>query len=60
MHFIRDEQQSHGPIANVVRAFVLYCLAIVLVLNPGWLAGAAVLYVVFELVLKLRPERTQV
>jgi 4-hydroxybenzoate polyprenyltransferase len=60
MHFIRDEQQSHGPIANVVRAFVLYCLAIVLVLKPGWLAGAAVLYVVFELVLKLRPERTQV
>jgi len=60
IHRIRDEAKSHGPIANVVRAFVIYGLAMVLALQPGWWPPAAVFYVLFEVVLKLRPERAQV
>jgi len=60
IHRIRDEAKSHGPIANVVRAFVLYGLAMVLALKSGWLIPAVVFYVLFEVVLKLRPERAQV
>jgi 4-hydroxybenzoate polyprenyltransferase len=60
IHRIRDEAKSHGPIANVVRAFVLYGLAMVLALKPGWWIPAVVFYVLFEVVLKLRPERAQV
>ncbi len=60
IHGIRDEARSHGPIASVVRAFVLYCLAMVLTMKPGWVLPAALFYAAFELVLKLRPEREQV
>ena len=60
IHRIRDEAKSHGPIANVVRAFVLYGVAMVLALKPGWVIPALIFYVLFEVVLKLRPERAQV
>jgi 4-hydroxybenzoate polyprenyltransferase len=60
IHRTRDEHASHGPIANVVRALVLYCLALVLELKPGWLILVVAFYAAFELVLRLRPERTQV
>jgi 4-hydroxybenzoate polyprenyltransferase len=60
IHRIRDEAKSHGPIANVVRAFVLYDVAMVLALKPGWVIPAVVFYVLFEVVLKLRPEQAQV
>jgi 4-hydroxybenzoate polyprenyltransferase len=60
IHRIRDEAKSHGPIANVVRAFVLYGVAMVLALKPGWVIPAVVFYVLFEVVLKLRPEQAQV
>ncbi|MCX6841977.1 MAG: UbiA family prenyltransferase [candidate division WOR-3 bacterium] len=60
IHRIRDEAKSHGPIANVVRAFVIYGLAMVLALKPGWVIPAVVFYVLFEVVLKLRPEQAQV
>jgi len=60
IHGIREEAKSHGPIANVVRAFVLYCLALVLTMKPGWVLPAALFYAAFELVLKLRPEQAQV
>ncbi len=62
IHLTRDEAKSHGPIANVVRAFILYCLAIVLTLRPHWIwiVCMAVFYGAFELVLRLRPEKTQV
>lgn len=60
IHGIRDEAKSHGPIANVVRAFVLYCLAMLLTMKPSWVMPTALFYGAFELVLKLRPERGQV
>ena len=60
IHRIRDEAKSHGPIANVVRAFVLYGMSMVLASRPGWVIPAVVFYFMFEVVLKLRPEQAQV
>jgi len=60
IHRIRDESKTHGPIGDVVRAFILYCMAIILTLKLNWLIFIAVFYILFELILKLRPERSQV
>lgn len=60
IHRIRDEAKAHGPITNVVRAFILYGLAMMVWLQPGWLGVAPVFYILFELILKLRPEESQV
>ena len=60
VHRTRDEHAVGTPIANGVRALILFCLAIVLALKPGWIGFAGVFYVLFELVLRLRPERGQV
>ncbi len=60
LHRTRDESETHGPIANVVRTFVLYCIAMIVVLKPGWIIPMIAFYVVFELTMKLRPEKTQV
>jgi len=60
VHRTRDESAVGGPIANGVRALILYCLAIVLALKPGWIVFAGVFYIAFEFVLRVRPERGQV
>jgi 4-hydroxybenzoate polyprenyltransferase len=60
IHRVRDETKSHRPIANVVRAFVLYCLAIAANVRHGWIPFVVLFYVLFELALNRRPERTQV
>ncbi|MCK4510867.1 UbiA family prenyltransferase [bacterium] len=60
VHRTRDEYAVGTPIANGVRALILFCLAIVLALKPGWVGFAGVFYIAFELVLRLRPERGQV
>ena len=60
IHLTRDESRSHKPIANVVRAFVLYCAAIILSLKVNWFIVIAVFYLLFELTLRYRPERSQV
>jgi 4-hydroxybenzoate polyprenyltransferase len=60
VHKTRDETAVGGPIANGVRALVLYCLAIMLARRPDWIIFAVAFYVAFELALRLRPERGQV
>lgn len=60
LHRTRSEALSHGPIEDVVRAFIFYCLGMALNMRPAWWPFALVFYVLFELVLRLRPERTQV
>ncbi|MGD8538100.1 MAG: UbiA family prenyltransferase [Candidatus Aminicenantes bacterium] len=60
IHRTHDESRAHGPIANVVRAFILYALAVVVSLKPDWLGFLAGFYLVFEAALKYRPEKTQV
>jgi 4-hydroxybenzoate polyprenyltransferase len=60
IHRTRDENRAHGPIADVVRAFVLYCGALILALRPGWVVFFIVYYGLFELTLWRRPEQSQV
>jgi 4-hydroxybenzoate polyprenyltransferase len=60
IHLTREESKAHGPITNVVRAFILYALAVVVTLKPEWLGFVAVFYLIFEAALKYRPEKTQV
>ena len=60
IHRTRDESQTHGPIGNVVRAFILYCLAIIVTLKPTWTILMGLFYVLFEWMLKLRPAKSQV
>jgi len=60
IHRIKDENRAHGPIAGVVRAFILYAAAIILCLKPDWILGLAIFYVGFEITLRLRPEERQV
>jgi 4-hydroxybenzoate polyprenyltransferase len=60
IHSTRDEQAAHLPITHIVRAFILYCEAITVCLQPDWLAGCAAFYLLFEITLRVRPERSQV
>ncbi|MCU0611943.1 MAG: UbiA family prenyltransferase [Candidatus Eisenbacteria bacterium] len=60
IHRVRTEQASHGPIANVVRGFVLVHIAAAILFRPAWLLAAALFYAAFELALATRPERSQV
>jgi len=60
IHCTRDEKQTHQAIANVVRTFILYCGAIVVCLRFTWLVVIVPFYLLFELTLRMRPERTQI
>jgi 4-hydroxybenzoate polyprenyltransferase len=60
IHRTRDESQAHGPIADVVRVFLLESSAIVLARRPGWVPLLIVFYLSFEAALRLRPEERQV
>jgi 4-hydroxybenzoate polyprenyltransferase len=60
MHRTTSERDTGGAIANGVRAFVLYSLAIVAASRVGWVPFLVVFYLFFELVLRLRPLRAQV
>lgn len=60
IHLIKDESQTHGPISDVVRSFILYYTAIVVTLKSSWIVFLLVFYLLFELALKLRPEESQI
>jgi 4-hydroxybenzoate polyprenyltransferase len=60
VHRTTDEKAVGLPIANGVRALILYCLAIMLAMRPDWIVFAVVFYGAFELVLRIRPEEGQV
>jgi 4-hydroxybenzoate polyprenyltransferase len=60
IHKTRNEQKTHRFIENCVRSFILYCLAIVIACKPEWLFWVIIFYMLFELVLYLRPEKSQV
>lgn len=60
IHRIRDEKEAYGPIANVLRGFILLHLAEICLLKPAWIPLVALFYIAFELVLKMRPEKGQV
>jgi len=60
VHRTREESAVGRPIADGVRALVLYCLAMMLARRPDWIVFAVLLYGAFELVLRVRPEEGQV
>jgi len=60
IHRIREESRAYGPIANVVRVFILYTSAVIMTLKTDWLFFLVLFYFLFELALKNRPEETQV
>jgi len=60
IHRTREERRAHGPIADIVRALILYCGAIILTLRPEWVYLFVVYYLLFEITLLRRPEQSQV
>lgn len=60
IHRCRTESGAYGPIAGVVRGFVLVHLGAVCLYQPGWILAAAFFYAFFELALATRPQRNQV
>lgn len=60
IHKIRDEKKAHGPISWVLRAFLLYCLALITTMKFDWIAAGIPFYLLFELTLYFRPEESQV
>jgi geranylgeranylglycerol-phosphate geranylgeranyltransferase len=60
LHLTRVESKTHGPIGNVVRSFILYCIAMIVSLKYDWIIIIVVFYLLFELTLKIRPEKSQV
>lgn len=55
-----QEQDAHGPITDTVRAFILMNLAQTVAARPSFVFAAIPLYAAFEVVLALRPERSQI
>ena len=60
LHRIQSEDKAYFPIINVVRVFLLLQIAVVLAAKPGWWPLAVALYIAFELLVHIRPERCQV
>ena len=60
LHRTRDENATHGPICHIVRAFILFGIAMTLAGRPGWWPALLVYYGLFELTLRARPEERQV
>lgn len=60
VHRARREEEAHRPIAGTVRVFLLLMTAIVAAGDPrGW-AIAGGIWLLFEVLLRRRPERTQI
>ncbi|UCE06070.1 MAG: UbiA family prenyltransferase [bacterium] len=60
IHRINDEKKAHKPISNVVRGFILLHLAEICLIRPTWFIFSILFYIIFELTLKIRPEKGQV
>jgi 4-hydroxybenzoate polyprenyltransferase len=60
LHRIDREDQAHGPIVNTVRVFLLLMAAIVAAGAPAWSAVAAGMYLLFEVLVRRRPDKRQV
>jgi len=60
MHRTRDEAATGRPIADGVRALVLFALAMALANRPDWWPWMIPFYIFFELALRFRPAEGQV
>jgi geranylgeranylglycerol-phosphate geranylgeranyltransferase len=59
-HLIREEQEAHRPTGNVVRVFLMLCGAMAIAARPECWPVAIAIYVVFEVLAWVRPQRSQV
>jgi 4-hydroxybenzoate polyprenyltransferase len=57
---LSGEAEAYKPLANTARVFLLLAIAVLLSVTPAWLPVAAALYLAFEVLLFLRPERSQI
>ena len=55
-----NEKKAYKGIENVVRGFVLIHLAESLALKPSLIIWGIVYYILFELIMVIRPEKSQV
>jgi 4-hydroxybenzoate polyprenyltransferase len=60
IHRACDEKAAHGPIANTVRGFLLLRLSETVRLRPEWFFPSILLILLFERILAVRPERSQI
>lgn len=60
IHRIRNESKTHGPILDVVRAFLFYCYSLILIFEPSWIIILLPLHIGFEIVVWKRPEKSQI
>ena len=59
IHIINDEKIAYKPIGNVIRAFLLYGSSIVLAYKPHWHLYIIIFYLLYEIVVFVRTEKTQ-
>jgi len=57
---IREESHAHRPIGHAVRGYLLMHLGEAVFLRAELALPAVLFYLLFELVLATRPERTQI
>ena len=60
LHRVHSEDKAYFPIINVVRVLLLLQVAVVLAAKPGWWPLVVALYIAFEFLVHIRPERCQV
>jgi len=60
IHIIRDEHLAHRSITHIVRGFIVILLAQISAFQPSWIPFLLLYWAAFELVLRSRPEKTQV
>ncbi len=56
----KTEEDATIPILMTVRSFILWNLAIITSIFPDWLIPGVIYFLLFELVLKFRPEKGQI
>ena len=61
-HFTGQKVESNAafPIESTVRSFILWHLAVVLTFNLDFMLAAILFYIMFEISLRLRPEKGQI
>jgi 4-hydroxybenzoate polyprenyltransferase len=60
LHKVKTDDEAHSAISLTVHAYILLLSSVSLVYRPGWGIWLAVYYILFNVVLKLRPSKSQV
>jgi len=60
LHKTNREQDAHAPMSYSLRSIILLHLAVTATCMPSWIPYVLLYYGVFEIVFRLRPERSQI